>query len=192
MIHFSPESHTYTVDGVRYPSVTQIISDMGLYGDTSYFTDYCRERGSFVHKIIQYHTEGTLDEATIDPALQGYFDAWLKFQREADFVSDACEKVMVSDSYRFAGTVDHVGHLNGHYTCLDVKTGGSSPAHALQTAGYSILLKHPGVRRFSLHVKNDGKYKLIEHKDSQDMQIFKAAVAIWYWKRNNDIKEVTQ
>lgn len=188
MIEFDPEKHIYTVDGVRFPSVTQIISDMGLYGDTSYFTDYCRERGSFVHKIIEYHLSGELDEATIDPDLQGYFEAWRRFEKEAAFfVSDTCEKVMADMMHRFAGTIDHVGHLNGHYAVLDVKTGGPSPAHALQTAGYSILLKYPGVRRFSLHLKDDGNYKLIEHKDRQDTQVFMAALAIFYWKANNNL-----
>jgi hypothetical protein len=187
MIKFDPASHTYTVDGVRYPSVTQIISDMGLYGDTSYFTEYCRERGLFVHKIIQYHLSGELDEATIDPALRGYFEAWLKFQREASYVSDACEKVMASDSYRFAGTVDHVGHLNGHPCLIDTKTGAMSPATALQLAGYEVLVKQPGIKRFGLQLTAEGNYKLREFNDRQDRNIFLAALACHFWKSNNRI-----
>jgi len=185
VITFDPATHSYKVQGVRFPSVTEIIADMGLYGDTSYFTDYCRERGHFVHRIIEWHLAGELDEDTIDPALQGYFDAWLRFEKEAQYVGDACEKAMADMTHRFAGTIDLIGHLNGHYTVVDVKTGGPSPAHALQTAGYSILLKHPGVRRFSLHLKGDGNYKLIAHKDRQDSQVFMAALALWYWKANN-------
>ena len=52
MLTFDAEKHEYRLDGVRLPSVTQIIADAGLYGNTSYFTDYSRDRGSFVHQII--------------------------------------------------------------------------------------------------------------------------------------------
>jgi hypothetical protein len=187
MIHFDPTAHIYTVDGVKYPSVTQVISDTRLYGDTSYFTEYSADRGRFVHRIIEYHLSCQLDEDTIDPALCGYFEAWRRFEQEASYVSDECEKVMASHHHHFAGTIDHIGHLNGHYCVIDVKSGGPSPAHAIQTAGYSILLNHPGVKRFSLHLKDDGSYKLIEHKERQDSQIFMAALAIWYWKANHNI-----
>jgi hypothetical protein len=111
---FKEEDHSYWNGGVKYPSVTQIISDMGLYGDTSYFTDYSRDRGLFVHKIIQWHLSGELDESSIDSVLQPYFDAWLRFEKEAAYVSEVCEKVMASDMLHFAGTADHIGHLNGH------------------------------------------------------------------------------
>jgi hypothetical protein len=186
-VDFDPATHTYRAGGVKFPSVTGIISDIGLYGDTSYFDDYCRERGSFIHRIIQYHLAGELDEATIDPALQGYFDAWQRFEKEVDFVSDECERVMASDIHRFAGTLDHVGHLNGHYCVIDTKTGVMTPQTALQLSGYEILLGHPGVKRFGLQLMNKGKYKLTEFKDRGDRQMFMAALAVWYWKRNNNI-----
>jgi hypothetical protein len=182
---FKEEDHSYWNGGVKYPSVTQIISDMGLYGDTSYFTDYSRDRGLFVHKIIQWHLSGELDESSIDSVLQPYFDAWLRFEKEAAYVSEVCEKVMASDMLHFAGTADHIGHLNGHYCIADVKTGAPSPAHAIQTAAYAILLKHPGVKRFSLYLTDKGNYKLIENKDRQDEQIFKSALALYFWKQNN-------
>jgi hypothetical protein len=187
MITFDPTTHVYRVNTIRFPSVTQIISDIGLSGDTSYFDDYCRERGHFVHRIIQYHLAGELDETTIDPSLMGYFAAWLRFEKEADFVSDECEKVMASPLHRFAGTIDHIGHLNGHYCIIDVKTGAVTPQTALQLSGYQILLGHEGAKRFCLQLTADGKYKLTEFKERGDRGIFLAALAIYYWKRNNNI-----
>ena len=187
-VTFNSLNHEYTAHGVKYPSVTQVISSAGLYGDTSFFTDYSRDRGTFVHLAIQLHLSGELDEDTIDPVILPYFEAWTSFVKEAGYVSDECEKVMASDIYHFAGTIDHIGHLNGHFCLLDVKSGAPSPSHAIQTAGYSILLKHPGVKRFSLYLKDNGTYKLIENKDRQDEQIFKAALAVYFWKQNNQVK----
>lgn len=188
MIQFDPTAHTYTVGGVRFPSVTQIISDVGLYGDTSYFTEYCRERGSLVHRIIQYHVSGELDESTIDPVLQGYFDAWRRFESESSYVGDACEMLMADMTYRFAGTVDHLGHLNGYPCVIDVKTGAMSAATSLQLAGYEVLQKHPGIRRFGLQLSADGKYKLKEYKDRGDRGVFLAALSLWWWKANNNLR----
>jgi len=188
MIQFDPATHIYTVEGGRFPSVTQIISDMGLYGDTSYFTEYCRERGSFVHQIIKYHVDNELDESTIDPALQGYFDAWRRFESEAQYIGDVCEHLLADQTYRFAGTIDHLGHLNGYPCVIDVKTGAMSPATALQLAGYEVLQKHPGIRRFGLQLTADGKYKLKEYKDRGDRGVFLAALAIHWWKVNNNIR----
>lgn len=183
---FTESDHTYRVGGARYPSVTQVIADMGLYGPASdYFTEWTRERGSFVHRIIQWHLSGELDEATIDPALRPYFDAWRRFEQEAGYVSDACEKVMASDFYKFAGTVDHIGHLNGYYCIIDVKTGVLTPATAIQMGGYEILMKSPGIRRFGLRLMDTGKYSLKEYKDRQDSKIFLAALSVYYWKQDN-------
>jgi len=183
---FTESDHSYRVGGARYPSVTQVIADMGLYGNAAdYFTEWSRERGSFVHRIIQWHLSGELDEDTIDPALAPYFDAWRRFERDAGYVSDACEKVMASDFYKFAGTVDHIGHLNGYCCIIDVKTGALSPATAIQMGGYEILMKSPGIRRFGLRLMDTGKYSLKEYKDRQDSKIFLAALAVYYWKQDN-------
>ncbi len=184
-IEFDEENHIYRVQGVKYPSVTEVIADAGLYGDTSYFNDYSRDRGTYVHRIIQWHLSGELDEDTVEPVLQPYFDAWQKFEKEAKYVSDVCEKVMANDIHRFAGTVDHIGHVSGHFSLIDVKTGSPHPAHAIQTAAYGILLKHPGIKRFSLYLSAEGKYKLVEHKDWHDSNVFLSCLSIYYWKKNN-------
>lgn len=184
-IEFDEETHTYRYKGIKYPSVTQVIADAGLYGNTSYFTDYHRDRGSFTHRIIQWHLSGELDEASIEPILRPYFDAWLRFEKEAGFVSECCEKMLINDLQRFAGTIDHIGHINGHYALIDVKTGGIYPATAIQTAGYAILLKSPGVKRFGLQLSAEGKYKLTEFKDWNDGNVFLSALSLYYWKHNN-------
>jgi hypothetical protein len=187
-ITFDAEKHEYRDCGVRLPSVTQVISAAGLYGNTSFFTDYSRDRGSFVHQIIEWHLSKELDESTIDPVLMPYFEAWKRFERESSYVSDSCETRLASATYRFAGTIDHIGHLGGHFCIIDVKTGALNPAGALQLAGYELLLKTRGARRFTLQLKDDGNYKLTEHKDRQDKDIFLAALACYYWKQNNNVK----
>lgn len=185
---FNPEIHEYRANGLIVPSVTQIIAAAGLYGDTSHFTDYSRDRGTFVHQIVEWHLSGELDETTVDPFLAPYFEAWKKFEQESSYVSDSCEKRLASSTYRFAGTIDHIGHLNGHFCIIDVKSGAPTPATGIQLAGYEMLLSARGARRFALHLKDDGNYKLIEYKDRNDRNVFLSALALWNWKQNNNVK----
>jgi len=186
MLVFNEADHSYLLNGTRFPSVTKIIVDAGLYGDGSaYFTDYSRDRGSFVHLAIKYYLEGTLDDSTIDPVILPYLNAWKKFETNTGFVSEITEQPMASESFMFAGIPDHIGKLNGLMACIDVKTGVTVfPAEQIQLAAYEILYGKP-LKRFSLHLNGEEKYKLIEHKDRQDRGIFLACLSLYQWKINH-------
>lgn len=196
-IKFDPATHAYTIDGQPVPSVTQVLKATGFV-DTTFFTDEARTRGTYVHRLIELHIMQDLDESTVDPALQGYFDAFKRFQEEADIDTDTwtVEKPLASPLYRFAGTPDFVGIINGKCAVIDLKTSvTASPSEQLQTAAYHTLVAEnrqegamPVTHRFSLHVSDDGKYKLIEHKDRQDRQIFQAALACYQWQINQGRK----
>jgi hypothetical protein len=183
MIQFDPATHTYTVEGVKFPSVTQILQAMGFV-DTAFFTEHARTRGKYVHQIIGWSVTGEIDESTIDPELQGYLDAWGAFIRDTGFISTATEKPMGSILHRFAGTPDHIGMLNKQEAVVDAKTGAIAPWVGLQLAGYEILAARP-LKRFALALKEDGKYSLKAFTDRQDSQIFKAALAVYWWQKNN-------
>jgi hypothetical protein len=187
-IIFSEKDHSYTVQGVTVPSVTTILAALGFYGNAEkYFTDYSRDRGRFVHRIIEYHLAGELDESTIDPALEGYFQAWKRFEIDTKFFPTITEKRMFSPLYHFAGTPDHIGKLNGRESIVDVKTGLPGYAAQIQTAGYEIL--HRPSKRFSLQLKADGKYKLTEYADRKDREIFLSALAVYQWQQNHKLRK---
>ncbi len=180
---FDPETHTYEVDGEVWPSVTQILKDMGFV-DSRWFTDYGRERGSLVHKIVKWHCMDVLDESTIDPVLRPYFDAWLKFIADSQYKLTATEKPMYNETYRFCGTLDHVGFLNEEASVIDIKTGVVLAATALQLSGYEILTGRR-LKRYSLQLTDQGKYILTQFHDRNDRQVFLAALACWNWIKNH-------
>jgi hypothetical protein len=186
MIQFDPATHSYTIDGQPAPSVTQILADMNFV-DSTWFTDYSRERGKLVHRIIHWHVTGELDPETIDPVLQGYFSAWLAFEKDTGFVSTAPEVPMGSALHRFCGTPDHIGMLNRQEAAVDCKTGAIAPWVGIQLAGYEILAARP-LKRYALQLKEDGKYSLKPFTDRQDRGIFLAALACWQWQHNNGRK----
>lgn len=185
MIEFDPLQHTYTVDGMRYISVTQIIFGMGLYGDVAnWFTEESRMRGKYVHQIIAWYLSDELDDYTVDNSLRGYLDAWKRFEVDTGFVPTITEKPLVNDLYLLAGTPDHIGMLNGIESVIDVKTGGVGPATGLQLAGYELLYGKP-LKRLALSLRGSGKYTLIPFQDEGDRGIFLAAWALFNWKKNN-------
>lgn len=186
MITFDPTTHTYTLDGHPAPSNTTVLQDMGFI-DTTWFTAYGRARGKMVHKVIHWNLTGELDEASIDPVIRGYFDAWLAFEKDTGFVPTEIEKPLGSLLYRFCGTPDYIGMLYDHDAVVDVKTGAVAPWTGLQLAGYEILAERP-LKRYALALTEDGKYSLKPFTDRQDRQIFLAALACWWWQRNNGRK----
>lgn len=130
--YFDPIKHEYSVDGVIYPSVTQILQSLRFIDYSMVkkgVLDATSERGQTVHKIIELYELGELDESTIDPALRGYFDSYLALNIPRP---DKVELALFNHAWNYAGTPDQL-YENG---INDIKTGKKHPAHGLQLAGY--------------------------------------------------------
>lgn len=186
---FDEEKHQFIVNGDQvWPSVTQTLVDGGFI-DRTWFTEYACNRGTLIHRIIQWHLEGCLDIDTIDPALLPYYAAWLKFEQDTGYQAIEIEKPRINEIWKFGGIPDNIGVLNGHSIILDIKSGALMPATQLQLAGYRSLIGNPTVsKRFALQLTNAGKFKLTEFKDRDDHNIFHAALACFWWKRTHNIK----
>lgn len=186
MIEFHEDLHQYVVDGIPYVSVTQVLKDMGMYGNAaSFFTDEARDRGTFAHQAIEWHLKNELDEDSLDPTIRPYFDAFKRFEADTGFVPDEIEKALASDLYLLAGRPDLIGKINGCMSVIDIKTSSVvHPAERLQTAAYEFLYGKP-LKRFSLHLGNNGKYKLTEFKERQDRHFFLSCLSVYQWKKGN-------
>lgn len=184
MIHFDPATHTYSLDGVRYSSVTEIIRAAGMMGDTSHFDDYSADRGTKVHETIRLYHDGKLDPVNVDPVIEPYLDAWIAFLTESKFFPGYIEKILYDPIIKVAGRADMIGPYEGKAAILDIKTGQPNPATAIQLAGYEYLLDSP-CRRIAVYLKADGKYSLKEYRDRHDRDTFLGAVAVHNWKKAN-------
>ena len=152
---FDPITHLYRLDGSAIPSVTQILSGVGL-SDYSYIPtetlQIATERGTVVHKIIEWYEQDILDEESIDPELKGYFESYLR-AKDAGLLfdrnrPDEMEKQVFSEKYKYAGTLDQ---LYFDSWINDLKTGQPQPEHGLQLSGYWHLLA-----RYWICHTNDG------------------------------------
>ena len=194
-LQFDAAAHRYTVGGKIIPSVTQIISAVGLYEFdfvSKQTLAIAAERGRIVHTYIEWHEQGLLDEGSIDPDLAGYFNAYLAAKAAGEIPASptAIERRVYSEKYQYAGTLDQ---MFGSKWIHDHKTGVESPTHGLQLSGY-WLADHPDLRdkpdRLTCgYYRNDGSYKIVEYP--YEPLAWLAVVADFRWRlKNNCIKPI--
>jgi hypothetical protein len=184
MINLDEATHTYSDEnGKVYPSVTQILVAENFV-DSSWFTEWSRDKGSLVHLICHLDDINDLDESTIDPVLQPYLDAYRSFKRNSGFIVESSEVPLASEAYQFAGTPDKIGKLNGSPTIIDIKSGAVEPWVGLQLSFYEILTNHPH-KRFALQLTPESNYKLTPFAGRQDRNLCLSILSIYFWKKNN-------
>ncbi len=182
-VHFDEATHTYTVDGQVVPSVTQVLKSAGLIDDR-WFNEGARDRGRIVAIAIELHSKNNLQY--VPDGYQGYVDAWEMFRADTGYVPREIEQPRCNEVLGYAGTPDSEGDLWELPTVIDVKTGCDVPHYPLQTSGYSGFYRM-GSRhaRYCLFLKDNGKYKLRQHNNPRDWDVFLAALKIAHWKREH-------
>jgi hypothetical protein len=169
----------------NFPSVTTIIKAAGLMPDYSRMDTYARDRGAAVHKAIELHHRGTLDETTVDRSVRPYLDAFKQWQvfTKAEPVDNGTaplvEYEIRDELLGYIGHIDLVCTIAGCAWVIDYKAGDVDPWHAIQTAAYWKLYRL-APKRGTLYLTPDVKppYKLREHKDSTDWLDFQAALRL--------------
>jgi hypothetical protein len=196
-LQFDESTHTYTLNGVVIPSVTQVLQSVGII-------DYSRvpppilasaaRVGIAVHRACHFWDEGDLDESNLYPLIASYLAAWKRFREEQDFIPVLIEQSLFAtvNGMTFAGTPDRSGLMGGIPYLIEIKTADKSMERAwkVQTAAYAMLVPKRKTnpfqyRRASVQLREDGTYrKSPDYTHPQDAQIFLAALGIHLWKRN--------
>jgi hypothetical protein len=186
---FDPATHTYRIDGVIVPSVTQVLASVGYSHDEPWFTEEARERGTVIHMATAADDRGVLDQEILTdaPWLVPYVEAWRAFRVEMVKEITATEAQRYDDYRMFAGTVDRIAITrDSRRMILDIKPASDSPAYRLQTAGYHLLDGGGGIKRAAVHLRDDGTYRFEPHDDPSDLAAFEAALTLTHWKTNNE------
>lgn len=192
-VTFDAELHEYTVDGDRYPSVTEILRDLSAreyrFVDKAVMED-AAWLGTAVHLLIELDIAGTLDEAGLDERLVPYLEKWREFRAQSGFQPLLSEQRVFSTRYRYAGTLDLFGTLNGRFALIDAKRCAKVPRTAgPQTAGYEMALRErfpdlikstDMVPRFALQLTPD-RWQLLPLTGSADSRLFLSALNLFHW-----------
>jgi hypothetical protein len=173
-LFYSSELHQYRhgdpVTGQILPGCTSIIN-----APKDFINEDDLIRGSRRHKAIELFIKCVLDEDTLAEEYKPYLEGYKLFALETGFVCTGSEIIVHSDTYLFAATID----LWGKFPCDtvdsigDIKTGSYPSWCPVQTGSHALCIKQY-VKRFGLHLKADGKYKLHQHNDRQNGNEFLA------------------
>ena len=144
---FEESTHTYTLDGVVIPSVTEICAPItcGKYPPVG-VVQQAAARGTRVHELCALYDMDALPDE-IEAELVGYVKAWAAFCRDYKPVWKHIELPLygeIDPGQPFAGTLDRIGEIDGRTRVVDIKTAASldRPAKVAlceQIGGYECL-----------------------------------------------------
>ena len=188
---FESENHTHHIGDLRVPGTSELFKSLGLIDDT-WFNESARIRGIAVHAACQFLAEGDLDWKTVDPVIVDYVRAYEKLIKDTGFVAKECEKHVWSDLYNVATIIDQVGTIKQEEGIIELKTGKIQPYHSIQTAIQAMLRWPDGYLtkfRTVAELHSDGTYRLGWFTDTNDFDVARAMIAVYWHKRKNKIKE---
>lgn len=169
---FDPAAHTYTVNGVKLPSVTEICRFLSYdrKSDKPWLAQQAADRGRRVHEYTVLLDYGEEPES-MEPDCAGYVAAYRRFLRDYQPQWQGIETVLGSNYVGFAGTCDRYGEIDGRRVVLDIKTGSSVNKAVVksQLDGYWALLS--ATKDFQaedclcLLLRRDGTYTLEDVSD---------------------------
>ena len=184
MIQFDEHSHTYILNGVQLPSVTEItrFCAYDYRSDRPWLAQEAARRGTAVHEACALIDYGETPEET--PEIAGYLKAYRRFLKDYRPDWELIEHPMGNLETGFAGTLDRYGTLyDGRELILDIKTGQlHRAALRAQLTGYRKLLLWERMDRpclpglYALRLSRDGTYELRDV--SPDAELLNACLYI--------------
>ncbi len=114
---FFDSTHTYTVDGEEFPSVSEIsrFASREVYGDVSQFNlDNACSRGSAVHKATEILDK--YGKVECDEDIVPYIQAYVQFRKDFG-ISDYAyiEKPLANEELKYAGTIDRIYNIDENF-----------------------------------------------------------------------------
>ena len=180
---FDEGKHEYKKDGIKYPSVTQILPPVDFYC-TLQELEAARLKG------IEFHTkmEIFLDTGISgnDPDVEAVAEILTENKNNTGKLIDN-ENYLFSDKHLFAGKPDAIFEK----AIIDFKSSISNKKHmALQFAGYHILacenkLIEQTKKWYAIYGK-DGKFKIVNVYNNQAIDVFISLVKRYYINQNLD------
>jgi len=181
---YNPETHEYSVDGKRPPSVTEILEAVGV-SDHRFVPPEALKRGSDIHLACHYYVTGVLDMDTLHPDYVPYLTRFAEFIETTGFQVEASEVPAYHEDYKFCGCPDLVGRMNGHTWLIDIKSNSSPKWSPIQLAAYQQLLEGTGCmgwpiqKRGVLLLKPDRPAKLIPCREVSDHNEWQVCLSMY-------------
>lgn len=187
-IVFDPQTHTYTVDGVALPSVTELVAPLGADFDeeddlTGNAIDAAAERGTVLHAYLAHRLSGgEPEDFELPEEYEDYRQGVELFLIQHTIEPIAIETPIAADT--FAGTPDLIADFDGETAILDwkfVSTVAKSRVGA-QLNGYLMAANLNGIfpdKLYAVHFKR-GDYSIYPVR--MDLLGFNACQIVYAYK----------
>ena len=136
MFKFDEVNHTYTLNGRRLPSVTEVIRSN--FGDPFNSREWYMQRGKALHKAIELLCQNKLDWSSVHPEVLPRLKSFENFIKDTNSEVLQNEIRTYSKRLQFAGTTDAVIRMDDIMYLVDFKSS-ITPEVDIQLGGYSIL-----------------------------------------------------
>lgn len=191
-IEFDAASHSYTVDGKRYPSVTEVLRPQTDWSHVpAWQLEAAGALGRDVHAAVNLLARGQLDEESLDAAVAPYVNGAAMFLRQSGATVIASEQRVASTTLRVAGTLDLLVEWDGWLCYVDWKVSDAMPKTVgAQLAGYQKLYeetfragrRHSRSRRYCVRLKHNDYSSERCRDDNGDFSLFQACVTT-HWNK---------
>lgn len=185
-LSFDPKTHTYTLNGMVIPSVTQLMKPLSnaKYGAIDESTLRAKaEKGTAVHEAIEFHIAYGAIDCPSD--LMGYFNAYLAWRDDYLPRIVMSEQAVYHPAMLYAGTMDLLAVIGDRNVLIDVKTTSqiNDMLTSVQLEAYERAAMEHGIEvdeKAVLQLMPDGRYKfkLYRAHDAAAWQTFAALMTI--------------
>ena len=126
---------------------------MGMKGiDVEKYVDKTAQIGTLAHYMVECELKG--EQPDLEPfskeeinAAENCLIKFYDWQAENELIPFEVETALVSEKYKYGGTIDLYCKLNGKYTLVDLKTSKAIyDTHMIQLAAYKNLLEENGYK----------------------------------------------
>jgi hypothetical protein len=191
---FDERAHIYKLNGIRLPSVTQIMRPLSqaYYGEIDEsILNTAAKRGTDVHQAIENWLKFGFDDAPEEH--RGYFDAFRLWMDEQKPDIIATEGRVYHRVLRYAGTADLVCITeNDVLTCVDIKTSSQiiEMLVRVQLTAYAKAFESHGLKfdvKQAVHLKRDGGYSVKEFpgRDNEAWDVFCSLLTVENYLKKN-------
>lgn len=182
------ETHTYKWQNRVVPGITRLMEPIHSYdGIPEWILERKADLGRQVHLACELWDKDDLDEASLDPVLAPYLEAWKLFRKERAGRMRSVEPFLYHPGMGFAGQPDRWMEFDTPYDVVEIKTTCRLfNAVGVQLAAQQRLFMasdptfKPG-KRFAIQLKADGRYTLREYKETSDWPTFISLLTTHNW-----------
>jgi hypothetical protein len=183
---FEEKTHTYRVNGIVVPSVTEIMKPLASahYGGIDAHTlANAAKRGTAVHHAIENFIKFGVEDIPAEYA--NYLMAFRSWWRDCGITLIVSEGRVYHRFLRYAGTVDLPCLFAGKKLCVDFKTSAAIAEMLVrvQLEGYARAYDSHDVtfdEKAIVHLKRDGTYTMVCYpaKDTEAYEVFGSLLTV--------------